>query len=109
MLDYTLPTDVVGVHVERGGTKQAPELDIRVARRLPPAAYVLLAVSVACASMYDISMQLLVRTPCRCWCAPRFQLWRQMLLALYSVAARLAARRRTLLIAIRLRSMYSLG
>ena len=61
MLDYVLPTDVVDVHVERGGTKRHPELGVRVERKLPAAAYVLLAGSIACASMDDISMELLVR------------------------------------------------
>jgi hypothetical protein len=70
MLDYNLPSDIVAVTVERGGTRAAPELDIEVRRRAPAVAYAIVAVAVLCASMYDISMQLLVRlcssTLCLC-------------------------------------------
>lgn len=48
--------------MERGGTKLEPQLAVRVHRQLPPAAYILLIVSVLCASMYDMSLQLLVCT-----------------------------------------------
>ena len=61
MLDYTLPTDIVDVQVERGGTSAQPELDIEVRRRTPLVAYCIVAVAIAAASTYDISMQLLVR------------------------------------------------
>jgi hypothetical protein len=60
ILAYQLPSDVVQVHLARGGTKLEPQLAVRVQRQLPAAACVLLIVSVLCASMYDISLQLLV-------------------------------------------------
>jgi hypothetical protein len=71
ILAYQLPSDVVQVHVARGGTKLEPQLAVRVQRQLPAAAYVLLIVSVLCASMYDISLQLLV-CPASCLVACSF-------------------------------------
>jgi hypothetical protein len=62
VLDYALPSDITLITVERGGTSKQPELDIEVTRRPPPVAYALLGVSILCASCYDLSMQLLVRT-----------------------------------------------
>jgi hypothetical protein len=61
MLDYSLPSDIVHVSVERGGAAGRPELDIEVRRRTPALAYAILAAAILCASTYDISMQLLVR------------------------------------------------
>jgi hypothetical protein len=61
VLDYMLPTDIVDVQVERGGTCAKPELDIAVHRRTPLLAYCILLVSLLAASTYDISLLLLVR------------------------------------------------
>ena len=66
MLAYTLPSDIVDISVARGGTSARPELDVKVERRTPLVGYGILAAAVGCASMFDISMQLMVRAV-GCW------------------------------------------